>query len=131
MKLAYEITEDYPGLIVHDGRQSGAITIGHTRLPISAVMSTIVAEGWSGFEKGWGPVAENYDGYMAVDLSRFLGDLFDVRKEVARLVLSIANWNRGREDSETGEWLPPDAETEDQLRDALVACLESLDGYFS
>lgn len=43
----FKVTEDYPGFVVHDGRAWGAITLGHTRLGLWAVIRTLVAEGYT------------------------------------------------------------------------------------
>lgn len=85
-----EETEDYPRLWVHDGRQSGAITFGRSRLPVSAVIGDVVLHRWE--------AASDFDpgayGWDAQTFTRFLYDLFEVRGEFARLLCTLADVER-------------------------------------
>lgn len=146
-----EETEDYPGLVVHDGRVSGSITVGHTRLPIWAFIYTAITEGWDEAERGWTP--SDY-GMKESDLAVFLHDLLNLRGDFGRLLLAMANAERVAEDrseaaldahtAETGEtvvnvspWdpkalaLPPpwweDPELSAPVVDLLKRCLEALE----
>jgi hypothetical protein len=43
-----ESVDLYPGLVVHDGRVSGSITTGRSRLPLWAFMFVAIRDGWGG-----------------------------------------------------------------------------------
>ena len=102
-------TEGYPNLWVHDGRVTGQITIGQSRLPLSAIIGTVIHQSWEDAEDGWAP-AEHYD-FTADDLSSFLYDLLQVRGELARVLLALANAERvesEREDAVLAEYADQD-----------------------
>lgn len=87
-----EETEDYPNLVVHDGRVTGSITTGRSRLPLWAIIYTAIHQGWDEVEAGWSPT-EHY-GYTAQDLADFLYYLLEARAEFGRLLLVLANAER-------------------------------------
>ncbi len=89
---AEETTDLYPGLVVHDGRCAGAITIGQSRLPVNAINTTAIRDGWDEVEAEWSPT-ERY-GFDERQLSDFLYHLLEVRGEFARLLLVLANAER-------------------------------------
>lgn len=88
-------TEDYPGLVVCDGRVTGSITDGHSRLPLWAYMYTLAQSGWDDVADDWPPHELDAD-----KLGRFLHNLLDHRGEFARLICVMAdverrsNWHR-------------------------------------
>lgn len=82
----------YPGLVVHDGRQAGSITVGCSRLPLWAFIGVAVTQGWDEVEAGWSPT-EHY-GFTADDLANFLHNLLEQRGEIGRLLLVLANAER-------------------------------------
>lgn len=82
----------YPGLVVHDGRQSGSITIGRSRLPMSCFIHTALRDGWDDVEANWSPTHEY--GWDADDQSEFLYHLLECRGELARLLLVLADVER-------------------------------------
>lgn len=86
-----EATEDYPGLWVHDGVQSGSITFGQTRLPIWSPQWQVVDLGDyvqpDDPETEWRDTAETF-------VSHLLGQ----RGEFARLLLAIANAERAEQE---------------------------------
>jgi hypothetical protein len=84
-------TEDYPGLVVHDGRVSGSITTGRSRLPLWAFVYTAVVDGWDEVERGWDP---SEFGWTAESLAMFLSDVLEVRGEFARLICILADVER-------------------------------------
>lgn len=86
----------YPGLVVDDGRQSGSITVGQSRLPLWSFIGTALALGWEEVERGWSPT-EHY-GFTEDDLSGFLHHLLNVRGEFGRLLLVLANAERLEDD---------------------------------
>ncbi len=83
----------YPNLVVHDGRVTGSITIGRSRLPIWCIIGELVrGDGWDGVELGWSP--EEHYGFTASDMSNFLYNLLEARGEFGRLLLVIADAER-------------------------------------
>lgn len=100
-----ESTRIYPGLVVCDGRQSGSITIGRTRLPIWCVTGALL----SGV-RDWDDVVTDYDPPCTRDeLNEFVDCLLDVRGEFARLLLELAAAERA--DRRRGMRSPPWWET--------------------
>jgi len=89
-------TQDYPGLWVHDGRVSGSITIGQSRLPLWAIIATAIHDDWGEVEDGWSPG----DGFDAEALADFLHDLLNARGEFGRLLLTIAAAERGNREAD-------------------------------
>lgn len=87
-----EETVGYPNLVVHDGRQSGSITVGQSRLPLWAIISTAITRDWDEVEAGWSPT-ENY-GFTQDDLVQLVYSLFQLRGDFARLILALANGQR-------------------------------------
>lgn len=81
----------YPGLVVHDGRHSGSITVGRSRLPVQVIVGATLIESWEA-------VCEDYEiGRYELtfdDLRSFVHCLFEVRGEFARLLLVLANAER-------------------------------------
>jgi hypothetical protein len=103
------ITEEYPGLFVWDSRVGGSITLGHTRLPLWALLPRIIGEGYSVAKEDW----ELEDGTDA-HLAEFLGNLFQQRKDWARLLLLMAQDGDGQD-------------VKDDLRKVLLSCLADLE----
>lgn len=86
-----ESVDLYPGLVVHDGRVSGSITTGRSRLPLWAFASVAVTHGWDEVERGWEP--SRYD-WTVETHARFLHHLLEARGEFARLLLVLADADR-------------------------------------
>ena len=95
-------TEDYPGLIVSDGRVSGSITVGRSRLPLWAIVTRDLVKGWDEVEGNIQPSEFGWDGERFFD---FVHHLFEARKEFARLLCILADVER--QDSDHSE--DPDA----------------------
>lgn len=93
---AVETVGLYPDLVVCDNRVAGAITIGQSRLPVSAILSTAISHDWAEVEAGWSPT-EHY-GFTESDLRAFLHDVLELRGDFARLILAFANAERVDED---------------------------------
>lgn len=94
-----EETDDlYPGLVVHDGRVSGSITAGKSRLPLWAFNSTALYSNWDEVEKGWSPT--RYYGWTEDNHADFLYNLLETRGEFGRLLLVLANAEREERDRE-------------------------------
>jgi hypothetical protein len=88
-----ESVDLYPHLVVHDGRQSGSITFGRTRLPIWAPQWELVdlddyAQP-SDPQVEWQEAAES-----------FVRHLLDLRGEFGRLLLVLADAERRENDRE-------------------------------
>lgn len=88
----YEESVDlYPGLVVHDGRVTGSITTGQSRLPLWAFVSTAIQRGWDEVERGWTP--SDY-GWSEEEMALFLYCLLEMRGEFGRLLLVLADAER-------------------------------------
>lgn len=129
---AEETVDLYSGLVVHDGRQSGSITIGRSRLPLWSIIRTAILCDWDEVERGWSP-GEHY-GYTDRDLADFLGDLMELRGEFGRLLLILAAAERyEREVIDARDELLPwvswweSPEVVDRVRLQLLRCLAELD----
>lgn len=81
-------TNGFPKLMVNDDVVTGSINVRNTRLPLWAIISTAIAQGWDQVENAWSP-AERY-GYTKEDLSHFLYCLLEQRGEFGRLLLLLA-----------------------------------------
>lgn len=100
-------TSEYPGLWVHDGRQSGSITFGKSRLPVWAVIGELFhGDGWDG-------VASNYNvteyGWDEEQFANFIYNLMEMRGEFGRLVCMLANAERVegiRDDEHMAQFAP-------------------------
>jgi hypothetical protein len=77
--------------VVHDGRQGGSITVGPSRLPVSALVQTAIHENWDEVEADWSP--SRYD-WTAETMTDFLYNLLSVRGEFSRLLLALADAER-------------------------------------
>ena len=86
---AEESIDLYPGLVVHDGRQVGSITISRSRLPIWA----FAGWDWDEVVRGWDYIETEY-GWTEEKNRMFLRHLLDVRGEFARLLLVLADAER-------------------------------------
>ena len=85
-------TRGFPKLMVDDDVVSGSINIRNTRLPLWAIISTVINEGWEQVERGWSP--EKHYGYTKEDLAYFLYCLLEQRGEFGRLLLLLAKVER-------------------------------------
>ncbi len=115
-------THEYPKLMVCDGYQSGSINVRGTRLPLWAIISTTITEGWDTVEKGWSP-EKNY-GYSKEDLAYFLYCLLEQRGEFGRLLLLLANVER-LEYRGDGVWWNIES-TRKRVKRQLERCLDVL-----
>lgn len=115
----------YPGLVVHDARVSGSITIGPSRLPLWAVIGDLVEGGFAAVEYDYEPGRYGFD---KEQLAAFLYHLLDVRGELARLLLVLADAERA--ESRRGPLGKPWWEVKsrrDAVRAQLKECLRALD----
>lgn len=98
---AEESMDLYPGLVVHDNRQTGSITAGRSRLPVWAFCTTAILGQWSEGGKqysGWGSVEGSYNpeeyGLTEEDFANFIYCLMELRGEFGRLLLVLADMER-------------------------------------
>lgn len=87
-----ESVDLYPGLVVHDGRVTGSITVGQSRLPVWAFISEAIINGWESANEGY-DVEKTY-GWTADDMAKFFYYLMEQRGEFGRLVLLLADCER-------------------------------------
>lgn len=122
-----ESVDLYPNLVVHDGRQSGSITVGRSRLPLWCFIWSAVHNGWDEVEAGWSPT-EHY-GFTEDDLGNFLHDVLELRGEFGRLILLLAAGERSERVSRES-WPKPWWEKRNHRKrvgDQLRRCLNALE----
>jgi hypothetical protein len=95
-------TNGFPKLMVHDNVQTGSINIRNTRLPLWAIIGTVICQGWDTVESGWSP--EEHYGYTREDLSHFLYCLLEQRGEFGRLLLLLAKAEASYRNYDFGCW---------------------------
>lgn len=120
-----EETEDFPGFTVHDGRVSGSITFGQTRLPVWAIIGELVrGEGWKGCLYGYGADDNSTDlfGVSDTDLTEFLYNLLEMRGDFGRLLCVLADVERLEDDRYANPWWE-DRRARRRVADALRRCL--------
>ena len=91
-KIKRTQTNGFPKLMVDDNVVSGSINVRGTRLPLWAIISTVINEGWDSVERGWSPT--KHYGYTKEDLIHFLYLLLEQRGEFGRLLLLLAKVER-------------------------------------
>jgi len=112
-------TNGFPKLMVDDDVQSGSINVRNTRLPLWAIITTVITEGWEQVERGWSP-QEHY-GFTKEDLAHFLYCLLEQRGEFGRLLLVLAN---AEDKNDVGWW---EKKTHrHRVMKQLQRCLDSL-----
>ena len=121
-------TEDYPGLVVHDGRVSGSITVGNSRLPLWTLIPDLVQSGFPSLAENW----DDLHGLTAEKLSEFLYYLMEQRGEFGRLLCILADVERQAAEMEEREgldavswWYHP--EMSQRVCEALRRCLDSIE----
>ncbi len=124
-----ESTDLYPGLVVSDGRVSGSITAGRSRLPLWALVADMVHTGWPAVESDFSP-SSRYD-WGPKEMSAFLYNLLEARGEFGRLLLVLADVKRlddaaAEHDGFDIVWWANDV-TRDRVIDQLRRCLDVLD----
>jgi hypothetical protein len=125
-----KITEDYQGFIVHDGRVAGSITVGPTRLPLWAPISTMIDAGFSIAAQSWPSLSEQSSPKA---IGQFAQDLLWQRKEFGRLLCVLADVERQDREARSGggqRSLQPwyaHAENVERVRASLQSCLQHLE----
>lgn len=119
-----ESVDLYPGLVVHDGRVTGSITVGSSRLPLWAFAALAIGQGWDAVEDSY-DVADY--GYTANDLCGFVGGLMEMRGEFGRLLLVLADAERcERNSSHRRPWWETKRHRK-RVADQLRRCLAVLE----
>jgi hypothetical protein len=123
-----ESTGLYPGLVVHDGRMSGSITAGRSRMPLWAFVGLLP-------DGGWDTVLDSYPETHGLDadaMAAFLRHLMEMRGEFGRLLLTLADVERLDELRQEGyPYAPPwweQPESRDRVVGQLRRCLAALEG---
>jgi len=112
-------TNGFPKLMVNDDVQTGSINVRGTRLPLWAIISTAINEGWNQVEKGWAP--NKHYGFGSEDLAHFLYCLLEQRGEFGRLLLVLAN---AEHRNDNGWWEKPNSRH--AVIRQLKRCLDAL-----
>lgn len=123
-------TSEYPGLTVADGRCSGSITIGPTRMPLWALAGFLASGGWPECLQEWGDLEREPYSWSADRMAVFLHSLFELRGEFARLLCVLADVERleaerTERDLTANAWWERKQDRK-RVRDALRACLAAL-----
>ncbi len=95
-------TNGFPKLMVHDSIQTGSINVKETRLPLWAIISTVINKGWEEAERSWS--TDMLYGFSRKNLAHFLYCLLEQRGEFGRLLLVLANAEHKNDD---GWWGKP------------------------
>lgn len=123
-----EETEDFPGFVVHDGRVTGSVTLGYSRLPVWCLIADVVARGWEHVQ------ADRGDD-MHVSRQQFVDFLYyltEARGDFGRLLCVLADVERRAARAELRTdgltfawWYHPKMKA--RVRAALQRCIDSLD----
>jgi hypothetical protein len=114
----------YPGLCLHDGRVSGSITVGCSRLPLWC----FIGMPWEDVVDGWDYIEGPGYEWTEDKHTAFLHDLMEQRGEFGRLLLVLADAERC--ERVRGSWNKAWWETKKhrkRVREQLVRCIEALD----
>ncbi len=114
-------TFGFPNLSLNDNRVTGSITVRETRLPLWAIITTAICEGWEKVEWGWG-IVKHY-GYKKEELAHFLYCLLEQRGEFGRLLMLLAKEEHS-ESFEIAWWENPHARK--RVIKQLQRCLDVL-----
>ena len=117
----------YPNLSVHDGVQTGSIVVGHSRLPLWAIIGEFTANGWEGVTRGWPQIEEEY-GFTRDDFSTLLNCLLEMRGEFSPLLLALANAERTDKGNKAW-WNKPTVNR--RVRSHLPRCVDALDAEYA
>jgi hypothetical protein len=107
----------YPGLVVHDGRVGGSITVGRSRLPLWALPVPF---------RGYDYEIADY-GVTDDDLAAFAHHLFDLRGEFARLLLVLAYAERCESRGGQRPWWQRKTHQQ-RVAKQILRCLAMLEG---
>ena len=110
-------TLGFPKLMVQDNVVSGSINIRGTRVPLWAIVPTVISDGWEQAENNWAP--EKRYGYTKQDLVTFLYCLLEQRGEFGRLLLLLARVEK------LDSWWD-NAKARRRVKQQLQNCLDAL-----
>lgn len=116
-------THGFPKLMVNDNVVTGSINIRGTRLPLWAIISTVINEGWESVERGWSP--EKHYGYSRQNLASFLYCLLEQRGEFGRLLLLLASVEKPEYRGDLSWW--EIASVRHRVMKQLQNCLDALE----
>ena len=116
-------TKGFPKLMVDDNVVTGSINVRGTRLPLWAIIHTVINEGWDVVEHNWSP--EKHYGYSKQDLAHFLYCLLEQRGEFGRLLLLLANVENPERQGDLGWWEVSSARH--RVMKQLQNCLDALE----
>lgn len=115
----------YPKLCVCDGRVTGSITTGRSRLPLWTIIGIMMAQGWEDVVDSWPEIEADF-GWTRDDMADFLYYLLEQRGELARLLLVLADAERQARLTNDPFWAErPDLRT--SVKEQLKRCLEVLE----
>ena len=126
-------TEDYPGVVVHDGRVSGSITLGYTRLPFWAITTALCEGGWAEVQIDYlpEPGTDGAEAYLdRAQAAAFLHHLLQHRRDFGRLLCVLADEDRrddARDDRGDPRWWMQMPRRRARVRAALQACIDEID----
>ncbi len=106
----------YPGLVVHDERVTGSITIGPTRLPLWSRIAAIVEDGWS--------EDDELHGWTLAKMKDFLTSILNARGEFARLLLVLGNIEHQSHQNDALWWA--DHKSSDCAAKQLQVCIDGM-----
>jgi hypothetical protein len=132
MRDRLEETEDYPRFIVCDGRVSGSITMGRSRLPVWAIVGALTSAGWREVEEDFlperdSPLASHYP--TRQETGSFLYHLLEQRGEFGRLLCVLADEDRrdnARREGRSRWWMEMPRRRA-RVRAALQRCIDEID----
>ena len=116
-------TNGFPKLMLCDDVVTGSINVRNTRLPLWAIITTAIIEGWDAVERGWSP-EERY-GYTKEDLAHFLYCLLEQRGEFWRLLLLLAKAEHSEKDFDCWWETPYYC---NKVKAQLQNCIDALSG---
>jgi hypothetical protein len=118
----------YPGLVVSDGRVSGSITLGRSRLPVWCFTPDFPS--WDEYLSDQEKPGSPHYGVSKDDLAGFVRNLLEMRGEFARLLLMVADAERQENEDEDSAFGPPwweIPELRQRISDQLRRCLAALE----
>jgi hypothetical protein len=132
MRDRLDETEDYPRMFVCDGRVSGSITLGRTRLPLWAINAELVHNGWESAAREYYPAADDpaREYYPTEqETSDFLYHLLEQRGEFGRLLCVLADEDRRDLARRQGHdrWWMQMPRRRARVRAALQVCIDEID----
>ena len=136
-----KVTEEYPGFVVHDGRVTGSITLGHSRLPLWCLINIMIDAGYSAAAEDY-PILSTCA--TAAEIGSFLYNLLEHRREFARLLCVLADVERQEREPANASMAIPidpgnlpsalqpwykDPKNRERVRAVLHRCLNELDHF--